>query len=182
MQEISMKCDICRKTYPKDDLNEIQIGIKMHDLCRECSGKLEKVLQGTGREVPPVIKISGQQVPSDWQKQFSDWQKQFNVGEWNQPGIVLPVTTLIPVPNNQPYATSGFMTTTINPSSLDGSTGVAGSIGEAYGGLQVSMQNSNLPKAQLEKVQAESYAQNAVNALFSMSPSYFDSAGMKWKQ
>ena len=195
MQEISVKCDICRKTYPKDGVSEIRIGEKMHDLCRECSGKLEKVLQGTGRVVPPSIQVPGQ-VPYDWQKGLND-------------PVILPTIT---VPNNMPYTTinmggvtsipydgstvgtSGFMTTTTSGSlgeptsgSLQNSTPAdLMQFANAVNALLSSPVNDSSPpksfNSSLIKVQSDAYAENVGNALFAMSPAFFDSAGMKWKK
>lgn len=59
MKETTFKCDVCRKTAPSGETVEVRVDSKMHDLCKSCSDKLEKVLRGTGRPVQQDQGIQG---------------------------------------------------------------------------------------------------------------------------
>ncbi len=72
MIKTSSTCDVCRI---ESETTEFQMGTKIHDLCQDCLGKLEKVLQGTGRPIFTSIGINKYD-PNNWLNKAKDAQEQ----------------------------------------------------------------------------------------------------------
>lgn len=104
MQETKCKCDFCRNPVSDGESVEVRINNKLHDLCKSCSGKLFKLLQGTGRSIPAP------QAPIDWNKITNSETVTFKGN-----GGVIPIT----VPGQQPL-TDPTWTLTTSGSNIQG--------------------------------------------------------------
>lgn len=134
MQETKVKCDFCRNSVPEGESVEVRIDDKLHDLCKGCSDKLEKILRGTGRAIPEPPA----QVLADWAKILGGQQVEITPAIGITPPVIIPSSPNSPPwqPNAVPYwgepntgvwmnvsnvqgggiQTSGFMTTATSSS------------------------------------------------------------------
>lgn len=132
MQKTSYNCDLCRQDFPKEKMTEMRVEDRMHDVCTGCSGKISKVLRGTGRPISqPALtgqlsNLTPANIPPNWAELWKD-QQDINAGGLIPNGIGQPAYIGYYTPSQTEFSkeVTSYLTSTsgvadTNPSGISG--------------------------------------------------------------